>query len=54
MYGLACNFIQSSTPPWVQIVQMVPNRAKHHIYFINWELINIIEIELGKNYQILV
>ena len=54
MYGLAYNFMQSSTPPWLKIVQMVPNRAKHHIYYINRKLINIIETELGKNCQILV
>ena len=33
----ACNFTKSNTPPWVfvtfsKIVQMVPNRAKHHKY----------------------
>ena len=32
---LACNFTKTNTPPWVfltffKIVQMIPNRGKHH------------------------
>ena len=39
-YFLAYNFTKSNTPPWVfltflKIVQMVPNRTKHHQTIIN-------------------
>ena len=40
--GLTCNFTKIKTPPWViftffKILQMTPNRAKHHIFTLNYE-----------------